>query len=167
MSHDEWVLVPRDFLDELARRKDVRGEALRLFFHLMANMGVGNEIAVSATSVADALGVRRENVYRALRQLRRLGLVRDAGPGQPADVLYVSPDVCRKVGSRGPRATPPRHQPHPVAQPPPSPSRDRGAPPPAEAGSFRTEAGQAPGAVRAARSRSSGAVRRPRAGSGR
>ena len=167
MSHDEWVLVPRDFLEELARRKDVRGEALRLLFHLAANMGVRNEVAVSASDVARALGVRRENVYRALRQLLRLGLVRDAGPGRPAGVLYVSPDVCRKVGSKEPRATRPPRQLHAAEQPPPSPSRDHGAPPPAKAGGRRTEAGRAPGAVGAARSGSPGAVRRPRAGSGR
>jgi hypothetical protein len=78
--HDDGrVLVPRDFFGELARRKDVRGESLRVLFHLVAIASPRDEAGASAEEIGRALGLQRPNVCRALRQLRRLSVVRDAG----------------------------------------------------------------------------------------
>ena len=96
MPYDRWVLVPQDFFEALAKRRDLRGETLRVFFHLAATVGFQNEIKVNPLDTAKALGMRRENVYRALKQLRELGLVVDTGRKQPTSVMQLSPHACWK-----------------------------------------------------------------------
>ena len=53
---------------ELAQ-KPVRGEAARILFFILGTMDYSNEVKTSQAEIARRLGIRRQNVYRAVRVL--------------------------------------------------------------------------------------------------
>jgi hypothetical protein len=70
-----WVAMNQDFLQEFAARKDVGLEDWRVFIYLNARLDFENLIHVSQVEVADALGMKRQNVNRSMLKLERLGVI--------------------------------------------------------------------------------------------
>ena len=67
--------VNQDFLQEFAARRDVGAEVLRVFLYLNARLDFENIIQVPQLEIAEKLGIKRQNVYRATRQLEDLGII--------------------------------------------------------------------------------------------
>jgi DNA-binding transcriptional ArsR family regulator len=72
---DRWIAVSQDFLEELAARRDVHGETLRVFVFLNARLDFNNLIQVPMIEIAERLGMKPPNVRRAMKKLEELGVV--------------------------------------------------------------------------------------------
>jgi DNA-binding IclR family transcriptional regulator len=53
----------------------VGAEVLRVFLYLNARLDFENIIQVPQLEIAEKLGIKRQNVYRATRQLEDLGII--------------------------------------------------------------------------------------------
>jgi len=73
--YERWVAMNQHFLEEFAARKDVRGEVFRVFIYLNARLDFHNLIQVSQIEIADALGMQKQSVNRAIRKLEELGII--------------------------------------------------------------------------------------------
>jgi hypothetical protein len=65
---DRWIAVSQDFLEELAARRDVHGETLRVFVFLNARLDFNNLIQVPMIEIAERLGMKPPNVRRAMKK---------------------------------------------------------------------------------------------------
>lgn len=63
------------FLDEFANRKDIGVDTFRVFLKLNARLDFENVIQVPQTELAAELGMHKQAVNRAIRQLERLGVI--------------------------------------------------------------------------------------------
>src|SRR3954469_2179874 len=70
-----WMAMNQHFLEEFAARKDVGLEAHRVFWFLNARLDFDNLIQVPQTEIAQVLGMHRQHVNRAIRQLEELGVI--------------------------------------------------------------------------------------------
>ena len=70
----DWMQINQNFLREFAARKDVGGEVLRVFLYLNARLEFENLIQVPH-EIADELGMHKQAVSRAIKQLEALGII--------------------------------------------------------------------------------------------
>lgn len=70
-----WMGMNQNFLEEFAARKDVGLEEWRVFVFLNARLDFNNLIQVPQSEIAEALGMQRQNVNRAVRKLEELGVI--------------------------------------------------------------------------------------------
>lgn len=70
-----WMQINQDFLRELAARKDVTGEVLRVFLYLNSRLDFENIIRVPQVEIAKALGLQPQNVHRAIKKLVEIGVL--------------------------------------------------------------------------------------------
>lgn len=70
-----WMQINQDFLKELASRKDVTGEVLRVFLYLNSRLEFENLIQVPQVEIAEDLDLNKQNVNRAIKQLEDLGII--------------------------------------------------------------------------------------------
>ena len=70
-----WMQINQNFLEEFAARKDVGGEVLRVFLYLNARLDFENIIQVPQVEIADKLGLQKQSVHRAIKQLEELGII--------------------------------------------------------------------------------------------
>lgn len=75
LPYTRFMVTNQNVLEVLATRRDVTGETLRVFMYLGSQLEFENLIAVKQTDVAEALGMRRQNVNRAFRKLEELGVI--------------------------------------------------------------------------------------------
>ena len=73
-SYGCWMQINQNFLREFAARKDVGGEVLRVFLYLNARLEFENLIQVPH-EIADELGMHKQAVSRAIKQLEALGII--------------------------------------------------------------------------------------------
>ena len=67
--------INQTFLEEFAARRDVGLEVYRVFMYLNARLDFHNIIRVPQTEIATALGMRPQNVNRAVKKLVELGIL--------------------------------------------------------------------------------------------
>src|SRR4051794_25103657 len=67
--HDGWVAMNQHFLQEFAARKDIGLEVYRVFLFLDARLSFHNLIQVPQVEIAEALGMHKQSVNRAIRKL--------------------------------------------------------------------------------------------------
>ena len=67
--------VNQDFLTELAARRDLGNQALRVFVYLNGRLNFENVIQVEQTEIAQALGMHKQNVNQAIKRLEELGII--------------------------------------------------------------------------------------------
>ena len=67
--------INQDFLKELATRKDVGGEVLRVFLYLNARLEFENLIQVPQIEIAQELRMHKQAVNRAIKRLENLGII--------------------------------------------------------------------------------------------
>ena len=70
-----WMQINQDFLKEFAARRDLGNEVLRVFLYLNARLDFENVIQVPQVEIAAELGMQRQNVNRAIKQLEELGVI--------------------------------------------------------------------------------------------
>jgi len=70
-----WMQFNQEFLDELANRRDIGNEALRVFLKLNARLDFENVILLSQTEIAEQLGMKKQAVNRAIKKLELLGII--------------------------------------------------------------------------------------------
>lgn len=70
-----WMQINQDFLKELATRKDVGGEVLRVFLYLNARLEFENLIQVPQIEIAQELRMHKQAVNRAIKRLENLGII--------------------------------------------------------------------------------------------
>lgn len=70
-----WMQVNQNFLRELALRKDVTGEVLRVFLYLNSRLDFENLIQVPQVEIAEELNLTKQNVNRSIKQLEDLGIL--------------------------------------------------------------------------------------------
>lgn len=72
---NEWMQTSQEFQRELAKRKDVTGEVLRVYLFLNSVLDFENVIRVPQTVIAKELDLQPPNVNRAIRKLIELGIL--------------------------------------------------------------------------------------------
>lgn len=72
---DCWMQINQKFLEEFAARRDVTGEVFRVFLYLNARLDFENLFQVPQVEIAQALGMRFQNVNRAMTRLEELGVI--------------------------------------------------------------------------------------------
>ena len=70
-----WMQINQHFLKEFAARRDLGNEVLRVFLYLNARLDFENVIQVPQVEIAAELGMQRQNVNRAIKQLEELGVI--------------------------------------------------------------------------------------------
>ena len=65
----------QEFLDELANRRDIGIEVFRVFLKLNARLDFENIIQVPQVEIAEQLGMHKQAVNRAIKQLEDLGVI--------------------------------------------------------------------------------------------
>ena len=70
-----WMQINQNFLREFAARKDVGSEVLRVFLYLNARLEFENLIQVPQVEIAIELGMHKQAVNRAIKQLEELGVI--------------------------------------------------------------------------------------------
>ena len=70
-----WMQINQNFLKEFAARRDLGNEVLRVFLYLNARLDFENVIQVPQVEIAAELGMQRQNVNRAIKQLEELGVI--------------------------------------------------------------------------------------------
>jgi len=73
-----WFMAMQDGLEMLAR-EPVRGESMRVLLYLMSQMDYENFMRPTVGEIAEALGMKRQNASRAIKELRQRCIVID-GP---------------------------------------------------------------------------------------
>lgn len=73
-----WFMAMQDGLEMLAK-EPVRGESMRVLLYLMSKMDYENFIRPTIGEIAEALGMKKQNASRAIRELRERQIVID-GP---------------------------------------------------------------------------------------
>jgi hypothetical protein len=88
----DWMQVNQNALVEIAADKDIGAEALRVFLYLNGRLDFENLIAVPQVEVAEALGLKRQAVNRAIKLLVAKGIiVRAAQTGRGVTALRLNP----------------------------------------------------------------------------
>jgi len=64
-----WFMMFQDAFEMLAKDRDLRGEPRAILDFLMSKLGFENQIALSQTEVAEALGINKVNVSQGIRKL--------------------------------------------------------------------------------------------------
>jgi len=70
-----WMQLNQSFIEEFAARSDVGKETLRVFLILNARLDFENVIQVPQTEIAEKLGMHKQSVHRAIKQLEKLGII--------------------------------------------------------------------------------------------
>lgn len=66
---ERWFMAFQDAFEEIAKDPDMTGENLRVLMYLYSKLDFENYIQQSQNDIAKALGMRKENVSRAMRTL--------------------------------------------------------------------------------------------------
>lgn len=72
---NEWMQSSQSFQRELAKRKDVTGEVLRVYLYLSSRLDYENVIRVPQVEIAEELDLQPSNVSRATRKLVEIGVL--------------------------------------------------------------------------------------------
>ena len=75
-----WFMAMQDGLEMLAR-KPVRGESMRVLLYLMSKMDFENYVRPTVGEIAEALGMKKQNASRAIKELRERQIVIDGAHG--------------------------------------------------------------------------------------
>jgi DNA-binding MarR family transcriptional regulator len=78
-----WFMMFQDAFEMLAKDRDLRGEPRAILDFLMSKLGFENQIALSQTEVAEALGINKVNVSQGIKKLlNKEVLLKDAKQGR-------------------------------------------------------------------------------------
>ena len=72
---DRWMQFNQEFLTELAARRDLGNQALRVFIYLNGRLDFQNVIQVEQTEIAQVLGMQKQNVNQAIKRLEEFGII--------------------------------------------------------------------------------------------
>ena len=72
---DRWMQFNQEFLIELAARRDLGNQALRVFIYLNGRLDFLNVIQIEQTEIAETLGMRKQNVNQAIKRLEDFGII--------------------------------------------------------------------------------------------
>ena len=67
--HEGWLMTFQEALEELAKDKDLKGEHWRVFSYLLSQLDFENFIQVPQKKIAEALGMNKVSVSRAIALL--------------------------------------------------------------------------------------------------
>ncbi len=81
---------------ESVSKMPLRGESLRVLMYCMSQMDFENHFRHSQTAVCEALGMRKQNVSRAVRELKANGVFNEAETGG----LSLNPEIGWRGGVR-------------------------------------------------------------------
>ena len=70
-----WGVFFQDAFKTLAKDKDLTGELLRIWLHLMGTLGFENFVIVNCTQIAKELNIKQPNVSRAMKKMVQKGLL--------------------------------------------------------------------------------------------
>lgn len=84
-----FFMAMQDGLENLAKKKELNGESLKVLLFLMSRMDYENEIYVSNGEICEVLDMRKQNVCRAVKRLRESGALEEPKP----KCLRLSTDV--------------------------------------------------------------------------
>ena len=70
-----WVMTFQDSLEAIAKDPDLTGEHFRVFMYLCSKLSFENWIHQSQKEIAEALGLKKQNVSRAVRLLTEKKIV--------------------------------------------------------------------------------------------
>jgi hypothetical protein len=87
----DWMQVNQNALVEIAADRDIGGEALRVFLYLNGRLDFENLIVVPQVEVAEALGMTRQSVNRALKLLVTKGIIVRAPQTGKVTALRLNP----------------------------------------------------------------------------
>ena len=79
-SYGCWMQINQNFLRSLPPARMSVAEVLRVFLYLNARLEFENLIQVPQVEIADELGMHKQAVSRAIKQLEALGII-IRGPG--------------------------------------------------------------------------------------
>lgn len=95
-QHGEWVRVYQRVLRQVVREPAMTLQPLRVLLYLLSQQGYGRGLVLNQGYVAEALGMPRSNVSRALRELRRQGWVSRTRTPTGAVLYCVSSRLAQK-----------------------------------------------------------------------
>ena len=84
----EWVKLFLACADWLSKNP-LSGESMRVLLFLIGKAGYGNRIGVSQSDVSAELGLRKQNVSRAFKQLQERDVLHKEGDGYVLNPLLV------------------------------------------------------------------------------
>lgn len=74
-NHSSSVQMNQDFLKEFSARRDIGLEVYRVFTYLNARLDFENVIQIQQTEIAEHLGMHKQSVHKAVKQLEALGVI--------------------------------------------------------------------------------------------
>lgn len=72
---ERWFMAFQDSFEEIAKDPDMTGENYRVLFYLYSKLDFENYIQQSQQEIANGLGMRKENVSRAMKLLTQKKIV--------------------------------------------------------------------------------------------
>lgn len=83
-----WMMTFQKSLEEIAKDPDLTGEHLRIFMYLCARLDFENWIQQSQKEIAEALGMQKQNVSRAIKLLVQKYIILVERKGTSATKCY-------------------------------------------------------------------------------
>jgi len=93
MRNVRWFMGFQDFIEELSKDREIKGEDYRVLLFLLGNMDFENWIQVTQESIAKELGMERTNVTKAIKKLSKKGIIEVAKRGR-MNIYRLNPDIA-------------------------------------------------------------------------
>ncbi|WP_456325955.1 helix-turn-helix transcriptional regulator [Desulfonauticus submarinus] len=90
-----WFMMFQDFIIELSKDKDIKGEDFRVLLYLLANMDFENWIQVTQETISKELQMKKTNISRALKKLKDKNIIEVAKRGR-INIYRLNPDIVWK-----------------------------------------------------------------------
>jgi len=90
-----WFMMFQDFIIELSKDKEIKGEDFRVLLYLLANMDFENWIQVTQDTISKELQMRKTNISRALKKLKDKNIIEIAKRGR-INIYRLNPDIVWK-----------------------------------------------------------------------
>ena len=72
---DRWFMAFQEAFEQLAKDRDLTDEHRRMLFYLMSRLDFDNYIQVAQNEIAEALGMHKQHVSRAIKLLEEKSII--------------------------------------------------------------------------------------------
>ena len=95
INHNGWFIMFQDFLEQLAKDKDLKGQDYRVLNYLLSKLDWENWLQVPQRAIAQEIGIPQPKVAKSIKKLKDKGIIQVVKDGR-SNRYRINPNLVWK-----------------------------------------------------------------------